>query len=52
MNPDVKRVEEQKTQRPTHMAWYVVAFLDLLGQQDVLSKITALPNVENREELV
>jgi hypothetical protein len=51
MNPDAKRVDEQKTRGPKHMAWYVVAFLDLLGQQDVLSKITALPNVENQEEV-
>ena len=51
MNPDTQETEEKKTQGPTHMAWYVVAFLDLLGQQDVLSKITALPNVENREEV-
>lgn len=51
VNPDAKRVGEQKNRGPTHMAWYVVAFLDLLGQQDVLSKITALPNVENREEV-
>jgi hypothetical protein len=51
VNPDSKKVEEPKTQGPTHMARYVVAFLDLLGQQDVLSKITVLPNVENREEV-
>lgn len=51
MNLDAKKVEEQKKKGPKHMAWYVVAFLDLLGQQDVLSTITALPNVENREEV-
>ena len=51
MNPDAKRAEEHKTQGPKHMAWYVVAFLDLLGQQDVLNKINTLPNVENREEV-
>lgn len=51
MNPNANRAEENKPKGPRHMAWYVVAFLDLLGQQDVLNKITALPNVENREEV-
>jgi hypothetical protein len=51
MNSDVKQAEEHKLQEPKHMAWYVVAYLDLLGQQDVLNNITALPHVENREEV-
>jgi hypothetical protein len=51
MSPDKKQAEEHKPQGPKHMAWYVVAFLDLLGQQDVLNKITALPSVENLEEV-
>ena len=51
MNQDTKRAEDQKNQKPKHMAWYVVAFLDLLGQQDMLRKMTTLPNVQNPEEL-
>ncbi len=51
MNQDANRTEDPKNQKPKHMAWYVVAFLDLLGQQDVLSKMTVLPNVENQEEV-
>ncbi|MBE3139829.1 MAG: hypothetical protein IMZ53_04505, partial [Thermoplasmata archaeon] len=51
MSPDKKQAEERKPQGPKHMAWYVVAFLDLLGQRDVLNKITALPSVENLEEV-
>jgi hypothetical protein len=33
------------------IGWYVVACLDLLGQQDTLAKLTALPNIENQEEI-
>jgi hypothetical protein len=51
MNLVTQKTEEKKTQGPTHMAWYVVAFLDVLGQQGVLSEITALPNVEIQEEV-
>ena len=51
MNLAVRREGESKTQEPKHMGWYVVAFLDLLGQQNLLSKITALPNIENQAEV-
>ncbi|MBA4419087.1 MAG: hypothetical protein C0392_14455 [Syntrophus sp. (in: bacteria)] len=51
MNQDTKTAEDPKNQEPKHMAWYVVAFLDLLGQQDVLRKMTVLPNVENQGEV-
>lgn len=33
------------------IGWHVVAFLDLLGQQDTLVKLTALPNIENQAEI-
>jgi hypothetical protein len=51
VNSNAKTAEEQKTRAPKHIAWYVVAFLDLLGQQDMFRNMTALPNVENPEEV-
>ena len=42
--------QNQPTQKVNYIGWYVVAFLDLLGQQAALRKITALPNLENQEE--
>lgn len=43
--------ENQPSNQQKHMAWYVVAFLDLLGQQNALRKIKALPNRNNQEEV-
>src|SRR5208283_1542931 len=43
--------KNQPTQENIHVGGYVVAFLDILGQQDALRKITALPNVEIPEEI-
>ena len=34
----------------THISWYVVAFLDLLGQQEKHRQLTVLPNRENPQE--
>jgi hypothetical protein len=42
--------QNQPTQKVNYIGWYVVAFLDLLGQQAALRKVTALPNLENQEE--
>lgn len=35
----------------TYVGWYVVAFLDLLGQQDKLRQISVLPDQGNAEEV-
>lgn len=43
--------ENQRSNQEKHMAWYVVAFLDLLGQQDALRRLKALPNADNQEEV-
>ena len=43
MNIDTQTVEGQAQEKDRFIGWHVVAFLDLLGQQDALSKITALP---------
>lgn len=43
--------ENQRTNQEKHMAWYVVAYIDLLGQQDALRKLNALPNADNQEEI-
>jgi hypothetical protein len=51
MNIDTQTVEGQAQEKDRFIGWHVVAFLDLLGQQDALSKITALPNVENEEDV-
>lgn len=51
MNMTSKGTENQPSQHEKHMAWYVVAFLDLLGQQDALRKVTVLPNIDNQEEI-
>ncbi len=51
MEQNIKSSEDQPQQKPKHMGWYVVAFLDLLGQQDILNKMTMLPNVENQDEV-
>ena len=39
------------TQKEKSIGWYVIAFLDLLGQQDKLRQVTALPNIKNQEEV-
>jgi hypothetical protein len=46
-----QQTQNQDTQKEKHIGWHVIAFLDLLGQQDALRKITALPNLENQEEV-
>ncbi len=51
MTIDTQRTKDQMTQQEKHIGWHVVAFLDLLGQQDTLRKITALPNVEKQDEV-
>jgi hypothetical protein len=51
MNMDAQGAEDQTSQKKQHIGWHVVAFLDLLGQQDTLRKMTALPNIENQEEV-
>lgn len=51
MKTTANKFEKQKTEGPNHMAWYVVAFLDLLGQQKVLNEINSLPNLEKKEEV-
>ncbi len=33
------------------IGWYVVAFLDILGQQDVLNHVRSLPNINDQEEM-
>jgi len=38
-------------QEEKSMGWHVIAFLDLLGQQEKLRQITALPNIKNQEEV-
>jgi len=48
---DTQEIKDQTGQKEKHIGWHVVAFLDLLGQQDMLRKMTALPNVENQEEV-
>ncbi|HYA39751.1 MAG TPA: hypothetical protein VEF34_00475 [Syntrophobacteraceae bacterium] len=44
-------LNEGREQEKKYIAWHVVAFLDLLGQQDKLREINALPNVQNEEEV-
>ena len=39
------------TSQDTNVSWHVVAFLDLLGQQDKLRQITALPDQNNSAEV-
>jgi hypothetical protein len=51
MNMDAQGAEDQTSQKEKHIGWHVVAFLDLLGQQDTLRKLTALPDIENQEEV-
>ena len=48
---DSSGTEDQTSQKEKHIGWHVVAFLDLLGQQDTLRKLTVLPNIENQEEV-
>lgn len=48
---DTQQTQKQTPQPEKHIGWHVIAFLDLLGQQDALRKITALPNIENIEEV-
>ena len=38
-------------QQQKYIGWHVVSILDLLGQQDALRNLTALPNRNNKEEL-
>ncbi len=38
-------------QQQKYLGWHVVSILDLLGQQEALRSITALPNRNNQEEL-
>lgn len=46
-----QQTQNQSNQRDNYIGWYVVAFLDLLGQQDALRKLTAFPNHEKQEEV-
>jgi hypothetical protein len=48
---DFQQTQDQSTQKDNLIGWHVVAFLDLLGQQDALRKVTALPNLERQEEV-
>ena len=48
---DAQGAEDQTRQKEKHIGWHLVAFLDLLGQRDALRKLTALPNIENQEEV-
>lgn len=48
---DAQETKDQTGQKVKDIGLHVVAFLDLLGQQDTLRKMTALPNVENQEEV-
>jgi hypothetical protein len=47
----VQGAESQTNKKEKRISWHVVAFLDLLGQQDKLRKLTALPNMENPDEV-
>lgn len=51
MKIDDQGAKAQTSQKEKYIGWHVVAFLDLLGQQDTLRKLTALPNIENQEEV-
>jgi len=51
MKTDSQLTKEQTTQKEKYIGFHVIAFLDLLGQQDVLRNITALPNIENEVEV-
>lgn len=46
-----QETEGKTSQKNESFGWYVVAFLDLLGQQDALHKLNALPNMENQVEV-
>lgn len=39
-----------QTSKQEYIGWHVVAILDLLGQQDALRNLTALPNPDNQVE--
>jgi len=43
--------QDQSTKKEKYIGWHVVAFLDLLGQQDALRKLIALPDLENIKEV-
>lgn len=51
MNIEAQKTKGKIDEGEKYIGWYVVAFIDLLGQQDKLRRITALPNVENEEEI-
>jgi hypothetical protein len=46
-----QQAQDQSIQKDKYVGWHVVALMDLLGQQDALRKVTALPNLENQEEI-
>ena len=48
---EFQKSQNQSNNEGYYIGWHVVAFLDLLGQQDALRKITALPNHEKQEEV-
>lgn len=50
-NSNRSQKQNQTAQDDKRIGWYVVAFLDLLGQQDSLRQITALPNVDKKEDV-
>jgi hypothetical protein len=51
MNMEVQKEKDKAKQKDKFIGFYVVAFLDLLGQQDKLRKLTVLPNIDNQEEI-
>ncbi len=51
MNMEVQEERDKAKQKDKFIGFYVVAFLDLLGQQEKLRKLTALPNIDNQEEI-
>lgn len=49
-----KKVQEvlKDSQNEKYVGWHVVAFLDLLGQQEKLRELNALPDSKNEKEIV
>jgi hypothetical protein len=48
---DPQQTQNQTPHKEKYMGYYIVAFLDLLGQQDALRKVTGLPNPAKPEDI-